>query len=50
MPFLSRVLRKKRLETSPWATAFAENMVQTAVPLRSSVKLNGKPIDVPLDD
>ena len=29
---------------------FAENMVQTAVPLRSSVKLNGKPIDVPLDD
>ena len=29
---------------------FAENMVQTAVPLKSSIKLNGKPIDVPLDD
>jgi len=29
---------------------FAENMVQQAVPLRSDIKLNGKPIDVPLGD
>lgn len=29
---------------------FAENMVQESVPLKSSVKLNGKPVDVPLSD
>ncbi len=29
---------------------FAENMVQAAVPLKSVVKLNGKPIDIPLED
>ncbi|MFQ5915328.1 MAG: hypothetical protein ACE5JS_19330 [Nitrospinota bacterium] len=28
---------------------FAENMVQDAVPLKSAIELNGKPIDVPLD-
>jgi hypothetical protein len=29
---------------------FAENLVQTAVPLRSTLKLNGKPVDVSLKD
>ncbi len=28
---------------------FAENMVQTAVPLKTAIKLNGNPIEVPLD-
>ncbi len=28
---------------------FAENRVQAAVPLKSVIKLNGKPITVPLD-
>ncbi len=28
---------------------FAENMIQAAIPLKSFIKLNGKPIDVPLD-
>ena len=29
---------------------FAENMVEQAVPLQSDIKLNGKPVDVSLDD
>jgi len=28
---------------------FAENMVQTAVPLKSTIKLNGKEVQVPLE-